>query len=106
MRLAGRSRWLLAMAGYAYGRLGLRSEALGILDELRQKLQPWQLPMPENYIFRGLGDLDAAFSTYDLAYEQRSGYLAFLRGGDPPPNDPVRSDPRFSALLKKMRLDF
>ena len=61
--------------------------------------------MPESHIFRGLGDLDEAFSAYERAYEQRSGYLAFLRV-DAPPNDPARSDPRFIALLKKMRLDF
>jgi hypothetical protein len=41
---------------------------------------------------------------YDLAYEQRSSILAFLRVY-PQEDDPIRSDPRFNALLRRMRLD-
>jgi serine/threonine protein kinase len=59
----------------------------------------------EAAILVGIGELDEAFTLYDLAYQQRSGYFMFLRVF-PTREYPIRSDPRFVALLQKLHLNF
>jgi tetratricopeptide (TPR) repeat protein len=49
-----------------------------------------------------LGDRDAAFGWLEKAFEERRGWLAYLKVE--PILDPLRSDPRFGALLQRMRL--
>ena len=49
------------------------------------------------------GDIDHAFDLLDRAYERRSSELLELR--TEPWFDPLRDDPRFDALLKRMELD-
>jgi serine/threonine-protein kinase len=106
MRVAGRSPVMLEVAGYAYGRSGLREEALATLRAFRQEAsRRYVSPVCEARILVAIGELDEAFTRYDLAYQQRSGYLAFLRV-DPDRGDPLRSEPRFAALLQKLHLNF
>jgi Flp pilus assembly protein TadD len=45
---------------------------------------------------------DAAFTWLDRAHAERRGWLAYLKAD--PLYDPVRSDPRFTELLGRMRL--
>jgi len=49
-----------------------------------------------------LGDHDAAFEALERAYQDRRGWLAYLRVE--PAVDPLRGDPRFTRLLERMRL--
>ncbi len=49
-----------------------------------------------------LGDYDGAFEALERAYEDRRGWLAYLK--IEPAIDPLRRDPRFAALLERMRL--
>ncbi len=105
MSLVGRLPLLLTYAGWAHAALGQRNEALAVLDELRQAAAHQYVPsIYRAQILAGLGELDEAFELYDLAYQQRSGWLVFVRGE--PLWDPLRSDPRFRELVRKMRLDF
>jgi len=108
MSVAGRSPVLLMVAGYAYGRSGLRDKALETLETLRQEAsRGYVSPVSQAAILVGMGELDEALPLYDLAYQERSGYLLFLRTGftrDYPIE--FRSDPRFVALLEQMHLDF
>jgi tetratricopeptide (TPR) repeat protein len=110
MNGTGRSPLLLALAGHAYGESGMRSEARGVLEELRQESARRHVsPMLSALVLGSLGDLDEAFRQYDLAYEQRSVDLAFLRVPNvslPDQGSAIRLDPRFQMLLRKMRLDF
>jgi hypothetical protein len=55
-------------------------------------------------IYASLGEKDEAFAWLERAYEARS---AFLATGvlSAPAYDPLRGDPRFGALLKKMDLE-
>lgn len=54
-------------------------------------------------IYASLGDKDQAFAWLDRAYEARSAFL--ITGILGSPNyDPLRSDPRFDALLRKIGL--
>ncbi|MGH9408779.1 MAG: winged helix-turn-helix domain-containing protein [Vicinamibacterales bacterium] len=48
-----------------------------------------------------LGDTDAVFKELDEAYQQRSGWLLEL--GFDPVWDPVRSDPRFRSLVRRVK---
>jgi serine/threonine protein kinase/tetratricopeptide (TPR) repeat protein len=50
-----------------------------------------------------LGETDAAFSMLEQAFAERRGLLVYLR--IEPIFDPVRTDPRFVDLLRRMRLD-
>jgi tetratricopeptide (TPR) repeat protein len=52
------------------------------------------------YIYTQLGDADAAFASLDEAFEMRDGELTTLKvdaGWDP-----IRNDPRFDELLRRM----
>ncbi len=53
-------------------------------------------------IFAGLGEKDKAFEWLQKAYEDRSAYLVYLNVE--PIWDSLRSDPRFTDLLQRMRL--
>ena len=49
--------------------------------------------------YMGSNELDDMFEWLEKAYEQRDGNLLYLFAA---PFDPVRGDPRFIALRKKM----
>ena len=59
-------------------------------------------PHHEAVLQIGLGDKDAAFQAFERALAQRSPYLLGLKTF--PLLDPLRGDPRFSALVKKVGL--
>jgi tetratricopeptide (TPR) repeat protein len=106
MDAAGRLPIFLELAGCAYAELGMHSEASLILQELRQlATRGYVSATYEANVLGAMGDLDEAFRLYDHAVEQRSGYLALLRV-NPQINSRIRSDPRFTALLRQLRLDF
>jgi hypothetical protein len=49
-----------------------------------------------------LGDRDQTFQLLDRCYEERSPWLTWLKSD--PALDPLRSDPRFADLLRRMGL--
>jgi adenylate cyclase len=105
MQLVGRLPPLLMYAGSAYAGLGERGRALDIAEELRRMSEQRYLsPMYEGHVRIALGDLEEGFRLYDEAYERRSGWLMFTRAAAT--WDPVREDPRYLALLKRLKLDF
>ena len=53
-------------------------------------------------IFAGLGEKDKALEWLQKSYEDRSAYLVYLNVE--PIWDSLRSDPRFTDLLQRMRL--
>jgi hypothetical protein len=55
------------------------------------------------YIYIGLGDRDRALERLEQAYQSGSSMLFFLKVDHI--YDPLRSDPRFIDLLKKVHLD-
>ena len=93
---------LVANLGYTYAASGRRDEALKLIDELSRR--PYPPPASIAMIYLGLGDKDRVFEWLGKAYEERDGeQLRFLKVE--PLYDPVRSDPRFIDLLKKVGLD-
>ncbi len=53
-------------------------------------------------IYAGLGDNDQAFACLEKAYEQHDAKLVYLKVE--PLLDPLRSDPRFAGLLRRVGL--
>ncbi|MGH7497899.1 MAG: protein kinase domain-containing protein [Gemmatimonadales bacterium] len=99
--LIGRVPILLCCAGNAHAQLGQRDQALALLDELRQLARQRHVPlMYQSEIVMALGDLDEGFALCNLAVEQRSAWLLFMRFD--PGWDALRSDPRFVALMRRV----
>ena len=88
---------------YAYTLVGRSAEARKIVREKYEEaskqryVDPGQFAM--NYF--ALGDKDRAFELFDEAYRDRSPLMAHLKL---PYSDAMRSDPRFTALVKKVGL--
>ncbi|MBC7788902.1 MAG: protein kinase [Anaerolineae bacterium] len=94
--------WGMPGLGYAYAVSGQRSEAVRILDELKTAKAPRYIrPEAVAVVYVGLGQKDEAFSWLERAVEERSIIPWWIRD---PLYDPIRSDPRFVRLLKKMGL--
>ena len=55
-------------------------------------------------IYAALGDKDKAFEWLEKSYEERSIGSAFASIKVDPIFDPLRSDPRFADLLRRMNL--
>jgi len=98
--------WTPAMAarGYLYGKSGRPQEAKTVLAEFDELVR--QGRYASGYaiavIYAGLGDRERVFSNLDAAFRERSNWLVWLKR-DPRWND-VRSDARFQALVRKIRL--
>jgi Flp pilus assembly protein TadD len=94
----------LSMLGYVYAVSGNRSEAQKVIDQLKQLSKEMYVP-PYNVatVYVGLGEKNQAFQWLDKAYEDRDRSLILLKVE--PKFDGVRSDPRFTALLKKVGLE-
>jgi tetratricopeptide (TPR) repeat protein len=83
---------------------GDRAEATKVLDHLRERARhEFVAPPYLATILIGLGRLDEALVEAAKAVEARSYYVMFWKVD--PGLDPLRSDPRFQALLKKVGLD-
>jgi serine/threonine-protein kinase len=93
----------LALLGNAYGQSGKHDEAASILERLGEESEGRYVPAEYlALVHLGLGDYDEALDGFDIAYANRSGSLLFLRVE--PIADPLRSHPRFQALLQKLAL--
>jgi eukaryotic-like serine/threonine-protein kinase len=93
-----------AWLGYAYAASGDRVRAQAELDELKSKtLRGYVSPFNLAVIYLGLGDRERALSYLEQAYTADSQWLGWLKGDRI--FDPLRSDPRFVALMKKLRFE-
>ena len=92
---------LLGALGHAYGSWGKRLEAGRILERLDVlALQNYVSPFDFALVHLGLGDLDAFFEYFELAYRSRCYDLVATKVD--PKFDVVRSDPRFLKMLRRL----
>jgi serine/threonine-protein kinase len=93
----------LLYSGYAYAKTGRRDKAEGAIKRLRdlEKTQPVD-PYDFAVLYVGLGDKDKVFVELEKTFNQRGFYILFLRFD--PFMDPVRDDPRFTDLIKRIGL--
>jgi len=91
------------MLGYVCAASGDKEEANGILWELEAKLAAEdRLALLSALLFTALDIKDRAFQQLHRAYEIREPGLLFLKVA--PWLDPLRSDPRYGALVEKLGL--
>ncbi len=93
----------LGYLGNAYGFNGEKDKALNILDKLRIIPGKRYISGEVAMVYIGLGDKDKAFEWLNKACDEMSTILLHIRADWV--YDPIRSDPRFSLLLKKMGLE-
>jgi len=85
-----------AFLGYALGKAGRRAEAKQILEQLEKN--PHSLPFELVVVHLGLGEREAAFPILEKALDDRT-YA--IRLNTEPVLEPLRGDPRFTALLQR-----
>lgn len=94
---------MLGGLGYCYAVTGRRAEASKILKELEEKYNNREsTAVPLAVLYAGLGDKNQAFAWLEKAVQQRTGdvyditwFSAF---------DDLRSDPRYTDLVRRMGL--
>lgn len=100
----GWHRSAVAALGYTYARAGRRAEAKRVRNEIERGRLAGRILSPYYYagLLGALGRRDEAFAMLDEAYAtQPSGLVAVAVS---PSMDPLRSDPRFAALLRRLGL--
>jgi len=101
--LSGGNPRYLGFLGYAYGVGGRRQDAERVLDQLQeQSSQGYVSAYSRAFVYLGLGSKENAFGWLERAYQARDpGH--FLKVN--PLFDPLRDDPRFTDLLRRMHLE-
>jgi TolB-like protein/Tfp pilus assembly protein PilF len=94
---------ITGLLGLAYAAAGQRDSAQKILDELNTlSTQQYVSPFAVAEVYLGLGDRDRALEWLQKAYKAHSPFL--LNIGVSRMFDPLRGDPRFIALVRKVGL--
>lgn len=99
---AGDGRVMKARLTHALAAAGKQGEARRMLNELlagskKEPISAYEVAL----IHALLGDRDQAFEWLNKAYDERAIGITFVRVD--PDLDPLRSDPRFAALLERTR---
>ena len=100
--LAGDAPNFAGILGYVAGRAGERAEAQHILTALERR-PPGDRAFAIALVHLGLGNNEQALRWLQAAYEERAEWLVIVA-----PSaifDPLRPDPRFSALMRKVGVE-
>ena len=90
------------MLGHAYAVAGETAKAQKVLDDLHDLAKKrYVLPLAFAVIHTGLGEKDEALEWLERAYQDRNMWMVYLQTA--PWFDPLRSDPRFQDLLRRMK---
>lgn len=99
--LSNRAPGALGLLGFCYGHAGRKAEAIKILNELLAlNRHTYVTPVAMAYVYIGLGLNDQAFAWLERAYQERSNFMAYIKVEAIA--DPLRADPRFNDLLRRM----
>jgi serine/threonine-protein kinase len=98
-----KNQLMLFIAGYAYAKSGRRQEAEEVVNRFRE-IEKTQYVMScfIASIYGALGEKDNAFAELEKAFANRDWELCRLQVA--PYWNPLRDDPRFKDLLKRMNL--
>ena len=95
--------FFVAALGHAYAVAGNRREAEKVLQTLSNRARKsYVSPFDVALIYTALGEKDKAFALLDKAVAEHSTFLVYTKWE--PRLDPLRSDPRFQDLLKRIGL--
>jgi len=101
--LSGAGTYTRVTLAYALAMGGRRDYAEALLKELEEKLKhDYVSPVELATLNIGLSNPDKALDWAERALEERRGWMAYLKVH--PIVDPLRGNPRFVALMEKMRL--
>ncbi len=93
--------WIAGTLGLAYGRSGDKAQARKMLEDLQQRAKKRHVtPYWISLGYMGLGEKEEALRWLEKAYEERSAWMLFIKVD--PTLDPLRSEPRFQAIVRKM----
>jgi TolB-like protein/DNA-binding winged helix-turn-helix (wHTH) protein/Flp pilus assembly protein TadD len=99
IQLSGDSPTCIANLARAYAASGKRNEALQLLSDLKKSSNPGYSHASEiAVIYAALGDKNQAMTWLEKGYEERFNPGVLLRPGF----DPLRPDPRFQDLLRRV----
>jgi tetratricopeptide (TPR) repeat protein len=102
--LSGRSPAMIGVLVRAYAHAGQRAKALRLLGELKQRQKKGYIPAAAFvHAYLGLGDDEQALVWLQKAYDEHSAILQYAKVH--PFFDPLRSDPRFQSLLRRVGLN-
>ncbi len=94
----------LASLGHAYALIGKRDEALRIVKEIEGKYAKGEaLGQYVAAVYAGLRDNDRAFAWLEKDFQRRSGTLTFITWLLE--FEPLRPDPRYAELVRRMGLE-
>jgi eukaryotic-like serine/threonine-protein kinase len=103
LALLGNDTETMAALGHTYAVAGEQDRARQVMDEMIALSKVRYVP---SYliaiIWMGLGETDAAFEWLEKAYDEQYGFLAYLGVG--PIFDPIRRDPRYKELMRRVGL--
>jgi len=93
----------LGHLGNAYARMGRAAEARNMITKLREHVKksgigPYEIAL----VYAGLDEKDEAFAWLDQAFAAHDKGLTYLKID--PCIDPLRTDPRYGALVKRVGL--
>ncbi len=98
---SGDSTYALVTLGCAYAKAGKRKQALETLAELKEASKHRYIsPLNTGCLYSALGEKGEAFEWLEKAYRERDPSLIYVRAL--PMLAPLRSDPRFQDLLRRM----
>jgi hypothetical protein len=93
--------YVAAFLGYAYGASGDRARAMAQIDEMKKRAIRGYIPAyNQAMVYLGLGDHRRALDCLERAYAADSSWMGWLKMSRV--FVPLRSEPRFKALLKKL----
>lgn len=93
----------LSALAYAYAVAGKKTELNNTLEELKHHPGRDLAFYGTAQVYVAMGDKDRALSLIEKDYERRSWRLNWLKID--PTLDPIRQEPRFKALMRKMKLE-
>ena len=103
LRLEEAGAYTKATLGWVLARAGNRAEAERSLHELETVARAsYVSPVAFAILHVGLGNVDSALRWAERAYDEKRGWLVYFKVN--PMLDPLRQEPRFAALLRKMQL--
>lgn len=101
--LSGGSSAVIGVLIRAYAHAGRRSQAFRLLNELKLRQERGYVPAGAFVnAYLGLDEKEEAFASLERAYQEQSNILQWLKVH--PHFDPLRSDPRFAELLRRVGL--
>ncbi len=90
----------LGWLGWLYTRVGNKADALAILGKLKKSDEGADAAISIAELYVGLGDNDSAFEWLEKAYLRHSNWAIWLK--QLKAFEPLRADPRFVDLLRRM----